>query len=90
MTDDLELRNLRGRASDESTLYDHEYEEPLLTTADQDSAESQRPRKPTATPLPKAQLAALCAVRLVDPIAFTQGAHASVEDIRLSLTEAPL
>ena len=25
-----------------------------------------------ATPLPKAQLATLCAVRLVDPIAFTQ------------------
>lgn len=81
MSDDLELNNLPGRESDESTLYDHEYEEPLLAATDQDAAESQRPRKPTATPLPKAQLAALCTVRLVDPIAFTQGAHPSVEDI---------
>ncbi|KAG5645916.1 hypothetical protein DXG03_005063 [Asterophora parasitica] len=31
-----------------------------------------RSKLPGATPLPKAQLAALCSVRLVDPVAFTQ------------------
>lgn len=35
-------------------------------------AESQTPSQASPTPLPLGQLAALCAVRLVDPIAFTQ------------------
>ncbi|KIK24939.1 hypothetical protein PISMIDRAFT_677717 [Pisolithus microcarpus 441] len=35
-------------------------------------AESQAPSQASPTPLPLGQLAALCAVRLVDPIAFTQ------------------
>ncbi|GLB35095.1 putative MFS general substrate transporter [Lyophyllum shimeji] len=35
------------------------------------SAEAQA-RPPVATPLPRMQLAALCSVRLVDPVAFTQ------------------
>lgn len=37
-------------------------------------AEGQNPlrRRSLPTPLPKAQLAALCAIRLADPIAFTQ------------------
>ncbi|KAN0075327.1 Major facilitator superfamily domain containing protein [Tylopilus felleus] len=34
--------------------------------------ESQVSAKPTPTPIPKGQLAALCTVRIVEPIAFTQ------------------
>ena len=34
--------------------------------------EAQSPPQPQATPLPYAQLAALCLVRLVDPLNFTQ------------------
>lgn len=75
MANSLELHDLSHgreagssrRESDESTLYDHEYDEPLL------DQEALRPAKRQVTPLPKAQLAALCTVRLVDPIAFTQG-----------------
>ena len=44
---------------------------------DDSALEKQNSAAPTArsdrtTPIPKAQLATLCAVRLVDPIAFTQ------------------
>ncbi|KAH7909720.1 major facilitator superfamily domain-containing protein [Hygrophoropsis aurantiaca] len=42
---------------------------PLLGEA---GIESQKAEKPKPTPLPKGQLAALCTVRIVDPIAFTQ------------------
>lgn len=82
---DLELRDIQGRSpttyrtSDDSdaTLFSprsdapwkDEHDEPLL--ADE---EALRPLPAKVTPLPKAQLAALCTVRLVDPIAFTQGA----------------
>lgn len=83
MADELELHALSRRSSDdvsdsESTLYSprlttswgHD-EAQLLSGSDEEAA---RPTK-RATPLPKAQLAALCTVRLVDPIAFTQGAY---------------
>jgi hypothetical protein len=43
---------------------------PLLH--DQLALEAQKATKPKITPLPKAQLATLCSVRIVDPIAFTQ------------------
>ncbi|KAH0830406.1 major facilitator superfamily domain-containing protein [Lanmaoa asiatica] len=36
------------------------------------NVEAQAPAEPAPTPIPKAQLAALCTVRLVEPIAFTQ------------------
>ncbi|KAH7889900.1 major facilitator superfamily domain-containing protein [Phlebopus sp. FC_14] len=42
----------------------HDETSPLL--------EAQHAEKPEPTPIPKGQLAALCTVRLVDPIAFTQ------------------
>ncbi|KAF8078099.1 major facilitator superfamily domain-containing protein [Lyophyllum atratum] len=40
--------------------------------ADPSSVEAQKHLAAVPTPLPKAQLAALCSVRLVDPVAFTQ------------------
>jgi hypothetical protein len=47
---------------------------PLLAHATPNTLESQASSKiqSTSTPLPKAQLMCLCAMRLVDPIAFTQ------------------
>ncbi|KAG1736727.1 major facilitator superfamily domain-containing protein [Suillus lakei] len=45
---------------------------PLLRTSNAHNAEAQIAEKPKPTPLPKGQLAALCVVRLVEPIAFTQ------------------
>ncbi|KAG1819574.1 major facilitator superfamily domain-containing protein [Suillus subaureus] len=45
---------------------------PLLHTSNAHNAEAQIAEKPKSTPLPKGQLAALCIVRLVEPIAFTQ------------------
>lgn len=50
----------------DTTLYDELC--PLLHA----HAEAQTPLIIKPTPLPKGQLAALCSVRLVDPIAFTQ------------------
>ncbi|KAJ3741817.1 major facilitator superfamily domain-containing protein [Lentinula detonsa] len=47
---------------------DHDETTPLLTVS---NTEAQQLVK-RATPLPKAQIAALCLVRLTDPIAFTQ------------------
>ncbi|KAG6845224.1 hypothetical protein H0H87_012216 [Tephrocybe sp. NHM501043] len=42
------------------------------------------------TPLPKAQLAALCTIRLVDPIAFTQVfPYINEFIIRLNVTDDP-
>jgi len=50
---------------------DTNYDEtcPLLCTS---NVEAQIAEKPKPTPLPKGQLAVLCTVRIVDPIAFTQ------------------
>ncbi|KAG2360854.1 major facilitator superfamily domain-containing protein [Suillus spraguei] len=45
---------------------------PLLSASNPHTAEAQIAEKPKSTPLPKGQLAALCIVRLVEPIAFTQ------------------
>ncbi|KAG2360853.1 major facilitator superfamily domain-containing protein [Suillus spraguei] len=45
---------------------------PLLSASNPHTAEAQIVEKPKSTPLPKAQLTALCIVRLVEPIAFTQ------------------
>ncbi|KAG1749005.1 major facilitator superfamily domain-containing protein [Suillus paluster] len=56
--------------TNEATIYDET--SPLLRTSNANSAEAQIAEKPKPTPLPKGQLAALCAVRLVEPIAFTQ------------------
>lgn len=53
------------RSDSETTLYDES--RPLLS-----DHEALKPASTIPTPLPKAQLAALCSVRLVDPIAFTQ------------------
>jgi len=53
--------------ADDTTNYDETC--PLLRAS---NAEAQNPEKPKPTPLPKGQLAALCTVRLVDPIMFTQ------------------
>ncbi|KAG9318274.1 major facilitator superfamily domain-containing protein [Chiua virens] len=52
---------------------DHSHDEscPLLCDSDR-NVEAQAPQLPTPTPLPKGQLAALCTVRIVEPIAFTQ------------------
>ena len=43
---------------------------PLLF--DEPALEAQEDEKITLTPVPKAQLAALCSFRLADPVAFTQ------------------
>ncbi|KAG2062688.1 MFS general substrate transporter, partial [Suillus decipiens] len=51
---------------------DHDETCPLLRTSNPHNAEAQIAEKPKPTPLPKAQLTALCIVRLVEPIAFTQ------------------
>ena len=54
---------------DQSTARFPTEETPLLAgTVD----EAQSPPQPQTTPLPYAQLAALCLVRLVDPLNFTQ------------------
>lgn len=60
------MATLLRNASD-TTLYDES--SPLLN--DSSHVEAQK-YTIVPTPLPKAQLAALCAVRLVDPVAFTQ------------------
>ena len=44
----------------------------LLTSADQNIAESQMLKPLKMTPVPKLQLAVLCVVRLLEPIGFTQ------------------
>jgi len=44
----------------------------LLSNADQNVVESQVPKPVKMTPIPKLQLAALCLVRLLEPIGFTQ------------------
>lgn len=62
---DVELSPLPSRGSDESTVYDPE------TESFMDIEDGLR-KRPTKTPLPVRELAALCGVRLVDPIAFTQ------------------
>ncbi|EGN96080.1 hypothetical protein SERLA73DRAFT_185613 [Serpula lacrymans var. lacrymans S7.3] len=54
-------------ANSDTTNYDETC--PLLP---EQNVESQKAARPAVTPVPKAQLAALCTVRLVDPIAFTQ------------------
>ncbi|KAG1879286.1 major facilitator superfamily domain-containing protein [Suillus tomentosus] len=57
--------------ANDTTNYDETC--PLLrTTSNAHNAEAQIAEKPKSTPLPKAQLAALCIVRLVEPITFTQ------------------
>lgn len=56
------------RNASETTLYDESC--PLLANPDNPGA--QKHFQPQPTPLPKGQLAALCSVRLVDPVAFTQ------------------
>ncbi|KAF9458660.1 major facilitator superfamily domain-containing protein [Collybia nuda] len=56
------------RNASETTLYDESC--PLLCNPDNPEALKHFQLHPT--PLPKGQLAALCSVRLVDPIAFTQ------------------
>lgn len=56
--------------TNDTTNYDETC--PLLRTSNVDTAEAQIAEKPKPTPLPKGQLAALCVVRLVEPIAFTQ------------------
>lgn len=55
------------RATLEST-----FDESCPLLCDDPALEAQKPGKAKVTPLPKLQLAALCSVRLVDPIAFTQ------------------
>lgn len=55
----------------DTTNYDSETC-PLLRTSNAHNAEAQIAEKTKSTPLPKGQLAALCAVRIVEPIAFTQ------------------
>jgi len=57
-----------GRRVDLDTSYNESC--PLLQ--DQSTLETQKLAKSKRTPLPKAQLTVLCAVRLVDPIAFSQ------------------
>lgn len=44
----------------------------LLSGADQNVVESQVSKPAKMTPIPKLQLAALCLVRLLEPIGFTQ------------------
>lgn len=44
----------------------------LLSSADQNVAESQVHKPTKMTPIPKLQLATLCLVRLLEPIGFTQ------------------
>lgn len=56
--------------ANDTTNYDETC--PLLRTSNPHTTEAQIAEKPKPTPLPKGQLAALCVVRLVDPIAFTQ------------------
>ncbi|KII88700.1 hypothetical protein PLICRDRAFT_110564 [Plicaturopsis crispa FD-325 SS-3] len=58
--------------SSSTTSYDDTC--PLLRDADGTPTclESQNAAKATYTPLPKRQMAALCSIRLVDPVAFTQ------------------
>ena len=45
---------------------------PLQPNADQNSIEGQVSKPVKMTPIPKLQLAALCLVRLLEPIGFTQ------------------
>lgn len=60
-----------NNTANDTTNYDETC--PLLrTTSNAHNAEAQIAEKPKSTPLPKAQLAALCIVRLVEPITFTQ------------------
>lgn len=56
--------------ANDTTNYDETC--PLLHTSNAHNPEAQIAEKPKSTPVPKGQLAALCIVRLVDPIAFTQ------------------
>ncbi|KAG2115131.1 major facilitator superfamily domain-containing protein [Suillus discolor] len=57
--------------ANDTTNYDET--SPLLrTTSNAHNAEAQIAEKPKSTPLPKGQLTALCIVRLVEPITFTQ------------------
>lgn len=72
VTDFIEARRLFGEQTD-----DHEMielgESPGKTYLPLDlDANLESKIKATPTPIPKAQLAVLCAVRLVDPISFTQ------------------
>ncbi|KAG2158160.1 major facilitator superfamily domain-containing protein [Suillus bovinus] len=50
----------------------HDETSPLLRPSNAHNAEAQIAEKPKSTPLPKGQLTALCIVRLIEPIAFTQ------------------
>jgi MFS family permease len=56
--------------ANDTTNYDETC--PLLHASNTHNAEAQIVEKPKSTPVPKGQLTALCIVRLVDPIAFTQ------------------
>ncbi|KIJ60665.1 hypothetical protein HYDPIDRAFT_43197 [Hydnomerulius pinastri MD-312] len=55
--------------SNDTTVNVYDETSPLLRDH---NVEAQNPEKPKPTPIPTGQLAALCTVRLVDPIAFTQ------------------
>jgi hypothetical protein len=56
--------------ANDTTNYDETC--PLLRTSNAHNVEARIAEKPKPTPVPKGQLAALCVVRLVEPIAFTQ------------------
>lgn len=60
--------------SDSLTLLDHAESDPLLwQTCDGPAVESQDAATNRGLPaFPRRQMAALCSIRLVDPIAFTQ------------------
>lgn len=56
-------------ADDRNDLHVSNEESPLLYV---DDLEHSTPCQPPVTPLPKAQLLALCLARLAEPIAYTQ------------------
>ncbi|PFH50071.1 hypothetical protein AMATHDRAFT_146091 [Amanita thiersii Skay4041] len=64
MTPHLSRNDSLATLCDEST--------PLLYGHPHDEIEAQKSTRIPSSPLPKRQLAALCATRLVDPVAFTQ------------------
>jgi hypothetical protein len=68
------MESYDSNASDETLL--NEEQQPFLSDDLEGAIKLEDRARPTRshgiTPLPKAQLATLCAVRLVDPIMFTQ------------------
>ena len=63
---------------------------PLQSNADQNVAECQVSKPVKMTPVPKLQLAALCLVRLLEPIGFTQlFPYINEMVVKLKLTDDP-